>query len=66
MGGKILEYEAKDILREGEARGRMEAKRETAISMAENGLPVDQIAKFIKESVSLVQKWIDESMALAK
>lgn len=70
MGGKILEYEAKEILREGEAigeaRGRMEAKRENAISMAELGLPVEQIAKVVKESVSLVQKWIDESMALAK
>ena len=50
----------------GEARGRMEEKRENAISMAELGLSVEQIAKVEKESVSLVQKWIDENMALAK
>ena len=38
MGGKILEYEAKDILREGEARGRKEGAMETLFGLVKDGL----------------------------
>ena len=44
----------------------METKRENAISMAELGLSIEQIAKVVKENVNLVQKWIAEGMTLAK
>ena len=38
MGGKILEYEAKGILREGEARGRKEGAMETLFGLVKDGL----------------------------
>ena len=44
----------------------MEAKQETVLSMAEMGISPEQIAKAVKENVNLVQKWISESMAMAK
>lgn len=47
-------------------RGKMEAKQETVLSMAEMGISPEQIAKAVKENVNLVQKWISESMAMAK
>lgn len=50
----------------GEEKGRMATKRETAISMAELGISIEQIAKVVKENVDIVQKWIAEGMALAK
>lgn len=51
---------------DGREEGKMEAKRENAISLAELGMPIEQIAQVVKENVSLVQKWIAEGMALAK
>lgn len=58
--------EMDQIYREGKEEGKMENKRETAISMAELGMSVEQIAKVVKENVDLVKKWIAEGMALAK
>lgn len=46
--------------------GEMKAKKETALSLAEMGIPVEKIAQAVKVSVSLVQKWISEDMALVK
>ena len=53
------------ILR-GEERGEKKAKKATAIFLAEMGLPVEQIARGVKESVSIVQAWITEGMTVAK
>ena len=50
----------------GEERGEKKAKKATAISLAEMGLPVEQIARGVKESVSIVQGWIAEGMAVVK
>ena len=50
----------------GFERGKMEAKQETVLSMAEMGISPEQIAKAVKENVNLVQKWISESTAMAK
>ena len=50
----------------GEERGEKNAKKATAISLAEMGLPVEQIARGVKESVSIVQGWIAEGMAVVK
>ncbi len=44
----------------------METKRENAISMAELGMSIDQIAKVVKENVEIVQKWIADGIALTK
>lgn len=46
----------------GEERGEKKAKKATAISLAEMGLPVEQIARGVKESVSIVQEWLAEGM----
>ena len=53
------------ILR-GEERGEKKAKKATAISLAEMGLPVEQIARGVKESVSIVQAWIAEGVTVVK
>lgn len=45
---------------EGRKIGYEEIKRETAISMAELGISIEQIAKVVKEDAELVQKWIAE------
>ncbi|CVI65003.1 PD-(D/E)XK nuclease family transposase [Eubacteriaceae bacterium CHKCI004] len=50
----------------GEERGEKKAKKETALSLAEMGLPVEQIARGVKESVSIVQAWITEAMTVVK
>lgn len=50
----------------GEERGEKKAKKATAISLAEMGLPVEQIARGVKESVSIVQAWITEGMTVVK
>ena len=43
--------------------GRLEMKQETVLSMANLGMPVEQIATVVKESVGIVQKWISEGKA---
>ena len=50
----------------GEERGEKKAKKATAISLSEMGLPVEQIARGVKESVSIVQTWIAEGMTVVK
>ena len=54
MGGKILEYEAKDILREGqEARAKATAER-----MYKKKMSVEEIADLVGYSVEIVKKWL--------
>ena len=50
----------------GEERGEKKAKKATALSLAEMGLPVEQIARGVKESVSIVQAWITEAKTVVK
>lgn len=57
---------AEKIEQRGREAGRLEAKHESACSLAEIGMPAEQIAKVLKESVSLVKKWIAEGAAPAK
>ena len=52
--------------KEGREEGKMETKRENAISMAGLGMSIDQIAKVVKENVEIVQKWIADGIALTK
>ena len=59
------EMDDEGILR-GEERGEKKAKKATAISLAEMGLPVEQIARGVKESVSIVQAWIAEGVTVVK
>ena len=66
-------YEGMEIgERNGEERGRkygieigkQEIKKETAISMAEEGMQVERIAKFLTVNVEEVQKWLEESLCV--
>lgn len=46
--------------------GEKNAKRETALSLAEIGFPVERIAQVVKESISCVKQWIAEGTALVR
>ena len=50
----------------GEKRSELKAKKETALSLAEMGLPVEKIAKAVNHNVKDVQKWIDETLCVTK
>ena len=66
--------EMDQIYKEGEERGRQlgerigeeRGRRQTVLSMAMEGLPVELIAKIIKESTDRVRQWIDEGTAAAR
>ena len=58
--------EMDEIYNEGMMCGEKRAKKATVISLAEMGLPVEQIARGVKESVSIVQEWIAEGMTVVK
>lgn len=69
MGGKVLEHEAKTILREGwkqgreegrregEGYGRMEQAKETAFNLQTIGLEEETIAKMVNVPVSVIKEW---------
>ena len=63
-------HEMEKIYSEGmesdEKRGEIKAKKETALSMAEEGMDVKKIARLVKVSEDDIQKWIDENMCVAK
>lgn len=50
----------------GFEEGELNAKKEMVFSLAEMGLPIEQIAKAAKSTVEVVQSWIEESMTVAK
>jgi len=68
MGGRILEYEAKTILKEGVRQGiqqgmqtgAMKQARETAGNLWALGLDEETIAKAVNVSASLVREWFAE------
>ena len=49
---------------EGLAAGEMRAKKETAITLAERGMSVSDIADIVKVSVKLVQEWLSGNMKI--
>ena len=46
--------------------GELKKAKETALSMAEEGMDVKKIARLVKVSEDDIQKWIDENMYVAK
>ena len=46
--------------------GELKAKKEIALSMAEEGMDVKKVARLVKVSEDDIQKWIDENMCVAK
>ena len=71
MGVEFMCHEMEQIYSEGikngekrgEKRGELKKARETALSMAEEGMDVKLIARLIKVSEKDVQKWILENKA---
>lgn len=55
-----------DGMESGEKRGELKKEKETALSLAEMGLPVEKIAKAVNHNVKDVQKWIDETLCVTK
>lgn len=56
----------KKIYSEGMESGELKKAKETALSMAEEGMDVKKIARLVKVSEDDIQKWIDENMCVAK
>ena len=50
----------------GIEKGELKAKRETALSMAEEGMDVKTIARLVMVSEKDIQKWIDENLCTMK
>ena len=50
----------------GIEKGDLKEKKETALSMAEEGMDVKMIARLVKVSESDVKKWIDENLCAVK
>ncbi len=73
MGGKILEHEAKTILREGweqgheegvvygEKKGKLEQAKQTAFNLRNMGMNNDSIAKAIEVGDSVIREWFGEN-----
>ena len=60
MGGKILDYEAKDILNKGRAEGRAEGDKERLLRQVkiklDKGRSTSQIAEELEEDESVIQE----------
>ena len=50
----------------GIEKGELKKAKETALSMAEEGMDVKMIARLVKVNEKDVQKWIDESLCVMK
>ena len=50
----------------GIEKGELKKAKETALSMAEEGMDVKMIARLVKVNEKEVQKWIDESLCTMK
>ena len=48
----------------GIEKGELKKAKETALSLAEMGMPVEKIAQAVRIGVETVQKWIDESISV--
>lgn len=53
-----------DGMADGIEAGELKAKKETVISLADMGFPVEKIAQAVNFSVQKVQEWIAESMGV--
>ena len=69
-GVELMCHEMEKIYSEGmesgEKRGELKAKKETALSMAEEGMNIQKIARLVKVSEKDVRKWIDENLCAMK
>ena len=65
-GVELMCHEMEKIYSEGmengEKRGELKAKKETALSMAEEGMDIKKIARLVNASEKDVQQWIDANL----
>ena len=64
MGGKVLEYEAKQILNEGKIEGRIEQARETAQVLRGMGISEEKIAKAVNVSIGVLKEWFSANQVV--
>ena len=65
-GVEFMCREMEKIYSEGMESGELKAKKETVLSMAEEGMDIKKIARLVKVSEKDVQKWIDENLCAMK
>ena len=65
-GVELMCHEMEKIYSEGMESSELKKAKETALSMAEEGMDVKKIARLVKVSEDDIQKWIDENMYVAK
>ncbi len=56
--------EMEQIYSEGIENGEIKKAKDTALSMAADGMKVDKIAHYLKVNVNLVQEWINENAGI--
>ena len=65
-GVELMCHEMEKIYSEGmengEKRGELKAKKETALSMAEEGMDIKKIARLVNASEKDVKQWIDANL----
>ena len=65
-GVELMCHEMEKIYSEGMESGELKKAKETALSMAEEGMDVKKIARLVKVSEDDIQKWIDENLCAMK
>ena len=65
-GVEFMCREMEKIYSEGMESGELKSKKETVLSMAEEGMDIKKIARLVKVSEKDVQKWIDENLCAMK
>ena len=65
-GVKLMCHEMEKIYSEGMESGELKKAKETALTMAEEGMDVKMIARLVKVNEKDVQKWIDENLCTMK
>ena len=65
-GVELMCHEMEKIYSEGMESGELKKAKETALSMAEEGMDIKMIARLVKISEDDIRKWIDESMCAVK
>ena len=59
-------HEMEKIYSEGIESGELKKAKETALTMAEEGMDVKKIARLVKVNEKDVQKWINENLCVMK
>ena len=65
-GVEFMCQEMEQIYYEGEKSGELKARKETALSLVEDGMDISRIARLMKVTEQDIHEWIDESMCIAK